>query len=325
MARETNEAPQAVARLLESEGAHIAALGRRLADLEPPVVVTCARGSSDHAAIYLKYTLEIATGIPVASMGPSVASVFATAPRLARAAVITISQSGRSPDLIAFQEAARNSGALTIAMVNDTASPVARQAECVIPLHAGPETSVAATKSFVASLAAAAALVAAWTGNAVRQAALRSLPDALTAAIGMDLSRELALMGAASSSFTLGRGPTLAIAAEAALKIKEVLGRHAESYSLAEVMHGPLRLVHPGFPVLAFLAEDKSAASNRDALARLDAVGARVLRATATTGDASLDPIAMILPFYRAIEAQARAAGLDPDKPMNLRKVTETT
>lgn len=324
MARETAEAPQAVARLLDAEGANIAALGRRLATLAPPVIVTCARGSSDHAAMYLKYTLEIATGLPVASMGPSVASVYATAPRLAGAAVITISQSGRSPDLVAFQHAARQSGALTIALVNDAESPVAQQAECLIPLHAGPETSVAATKSFVASLAAAAALIAAWTGDQAQQAALRTLPAALSTALGIDLSYELAQMAAAPSSFTLGRGPTLAIAAEAALKIKEVLGRHAEAYSLAEVMHGPLRLVHAGFPVLAFLAEDKSAPANREALARLEATGATILRATATTGAPSLDPIAMILPFYRAIEAAARAAGLNPDKPANLRKVTET-
>lgn len=319
MARETAEAPAAVARLLDAEWGNLLALGRRLATLAPRVVVTCARGSSDHASLYLKYALEIATGLPVASMGPSIASVYATAPRLAGAAVVTISQSGRSPDLVAFQHAARQSGALTIALVNDAESPVAQQAECVVPLHAGPETSVAATKSFVASLAAAAALVACWTQDEPRQAALRALPAALDAALRVDLSAPLARMGAAPSSFTLGRGPTLAIAAEAALKIKEVLGRHAEAYSLAEVMHGPLRLVHSGFPVLAFLAEDRAAEANREALARLEATGATVLRA-----GGALDPIAMILPFYRAIEATARAAGLDPDRPANLSKVTRT-
>lgn len=336
MARETGEAPAAVARLLEREGAGIGALGRRLAAMAPRVVVTCARGSSDHAAHYLKYLLETALGVPVASMGPSVASVYGTQLRLAGAVLVTVSQSGRSPDLVAFQAAARAGGALTVALVNDTTGPVASAADVVVPLHAGAEASVAATKSFVASAAAAAALVAAWTGDATLEAALGALPARLEAALACDWSAVGEALSAAPSAYMLGRGPALAIAHEAALKAKEVSGRHAEAFSLAEVMHGPLQLVGPGFPVLAFLPDDAAVAANRAALQRLEAVGGRVFAASPMgampgvalpamgCGHPALAPLGMILSFYRMIESVARLRGLDPDRPSHLSKVTRT-
>lgn len=335
MARETGEAPAAVARLLAREGAAIGALGRRLAGMAPSVVVTCARGSSDHAAHYLKYLLETMLGVPVASMGPSVASVYGTKLRLRGAVVVTVSQSGRSPDLVAFQAAARAGGALTVALVNDTTGPVAVEADVVVPLHAGVEASVAATKSFVASCAAGAALAAAWAGDAGLERALAVLPERLEAALGCDWSAA-ARLGAAPSAFMLGRGPALAVAHEAALKAKEVLGRHAEAFSLAEVMHGPLQLVGPGFPVLAFVPEDRARAANAAALERLVAVGAEVFAASpvgglpgtwlpaAGCGHPALDPLGMIVPFYRLVEGLARGWGLDPDRPSLLAKVTRT-
>jgi glucosamine--fructose-6-phosphate aminotransferase (isomerizing) len=333
MARETGEAPAAVARLLEREGAAIAALGRRLAALGPPVVVTCARGSSDHAALYLKYLLETELGIPVASMGPSVASVYGTALRLRGAVVVTVSQSGRSPDLVAFQAAARRGGALSVALVNDTSGPVAAEADVVVPLWAGEETSVAATKSFVASCAAAAALVAAWRGEGGMAAAVAGLPERLAAALGCDWSGALAGDG---GLYVVGRGPALAVAHEVALKAKEVIGRHAEAFSLAEVMHGPLQLVGPGFPVLALVPGDAAWAANQGALARLAGTGAAVFCASVAGGlpgmglpavgfgHAALEPLGMVLAFYRWVEARARAAGLDPDRPSRLAKVTRT-
>jgi glucosamine--fructose-6-phosphate aminotransferase (isomerizing) len=332
MARETAEAPAAVARLLAGEGAAIAALGRRLAALDPPVVVTCARGSSDHAAHYLKYLLETALGVPVASVGPSVASVYGTRLRLRGAVVVTISQSGRSPDLVAFQDAARQGGALAVALVNDTTGPVAAQADVVVPLCAGPETSVAATKSFVASCAAAAALVAGWAGDAGLDRALAGLPETLSAALGCDWGAA-AVLGAAAGGYVVGRGPALAVAHEMALKGKEVAGQHLEAFSLAEVMHGPLQLVGPGFPVLALVPDDAALAANRAALARLAETGAAVLAAGPVAGMAlpavacghgALDPLGMVLGFYRWVEAQARAKGLDPDRPSRLAKVTRT-
>lgn len=322
MAREALEAPDAVARLLDREAAAIDALGRRLAALAPPVVVTSARGSSDHAAMYLKYLLELATGTPVASIGPSIASVYGVRPRLAGGVLVTLTQSGRSPDLVMFQSACRDAGALTIALVNDAESPVAAGADVVIPLHAGAETSVAATKSFIATISAAAALVAAWTNDQARRTALAGLPGVLAQALAapLDLSAF-----AAPSAYVLGRGPALAMAAEAALKLKEVAARHAEAFSLAEVMHGPLRLAGPGFPVLAFLPQDQAAEANAAAIARLRETGAIIRPATApATGDPGLDPIAMIAAFYPGVEHLSRSLGFDPDHPAHLRKVTQT-
>jgi len=341
MARETREAPDAVARLLDREMPAIEAVGRRLAARNPPVVVTCARGSSDHAAHYLKYLLETATGIPVASMGLSVASVYGTRLQLRDGVLVTISQSGRSPDLVAFQAAARAGGALAVAILNDTDGPVADGADIVLPLHAGPEASVAATKSFIASAAAAAALVAAWTGDAVLRDAVLRLPDALSRALAQDWSAAEAALVAAPSCYMLGRGPGLAIALEAALKGKETAALHAEAFSLAEVMHGPVQLVAPAFPLVAFLPEDAAAAENRGALERLAAAGGQVFAATpigqgggdkvpgtvlpvAPGGHPALDPLAMIASFYLLIERVARRRGLDPDRPSHLQKVTRT-
>ncbi len=336
MERETREAPDAVARLLGREAATIAALGRRLAGRNPPVVVTCARGSSDHAAHYMKYLLETATGIPVASMGLSVASVYGTKLKLRDGVLVTISQSGRSPDLVAFQAAARAGGALAVAIVNDTEGPVAEGADVVVPLHAGPEASVAATKTFIASAAAGAALVAAWTGDAALKAALDRLPETLSRALAQDWSAAEAALAAAPSCYTLGRGPGLAIALEAALKGKETAAMHAEAFSLAEVMHGPVQLVAPAFPLIAFMPEDAAAPESRTALARLAAAGGQVFAAApgervpgtllpvAPGGHPALDPLAMIASYYLLIERVARRRGLDPDRPSHLQKVTRT-
>lgn len=336
MARETAEVPEVVARLLEREAKTFAALGARCRALQPPVVATCARGSSDNAAGYFKYLLEIAGGVPVASIGPSIASVYGAKLRLRGGLLVSISQSGQSPDLIALQAAAREAGALTIALVNMTESGLARAADMVLPLHAGAENSVAATKSFIAAAVAAAALVAAWCEDETLGLALRSLPATLAAALAGDWSAAAATFRDAGSLYVLGRGPALPIAQEAALKCKETAAIHAEAFSTAEVMHGPLRLVEGRFPVLAFVPGDAALASARDALARIVACGSALYTAgpvdglpgrhlaTAATGHGLVDPIAMILGFYRFIEAVARARGHDPDHPPRLKKVTET-
>lgn len=335
MAQETAEAPQAVARLLEREGAALRALGRTLADRAPPVVVTAARGSSDHAAGYLKYLLEITAGVPVASLGPSVASVFQAPLRLRGAVLVSVSQSGRSPDLVALQQAARRAGALTIAVVNATDGALAQEADQAIPLHAGPERSVAATKSFIASAAALAALAAAWSGDTTLARAVDQLPDTLHRALAADWSPALATLTGATSAYVLGRGPGFPAAQEAALKAKETSSIHAEAFSAAEVMHGPLRLVGPGFPVLAFLPDDAAATTTRQGLARIAELGAALFTASATpapgttlpaipTGHGGTDPLPMVLSCYRLLEHISRARGFDPDHPPNLRKVTET-
>ena len=158
MFRETGEAPEAVHRLLQREGRTFREIGRLVAERRPAVVTVAARGSSDHAVSFFKYLFEISCGIPVASIGPSVASVYHASLRVPGGLHITVSQSGASPDIIAVQDEAKRGGALTVAVVNVAESPLARAADIVLPIHAGEEKSVAATKSFIASAAALAAV-----------------------------------------------------------------------------------------------------------------------------------------------------------------------
>jgi glutamine---fructose-6-phosphate transaminase (isomerizing) len=334
MAAETHEAPTVIARMLSRNAAVIGTIGQSLRALNPPVILTCGRGSSDHAAAYFKYLTEIMLGVPVASVGPSIASVYEAPLKLKGAALLTISQSGKSPDIVALQRAAKAAGALTIALVNVTDSPVAAEADCVVPLHAGEEKSVAATKSFIASCAAAAAIVAAWSGDAAFTAAVNHLPDTLQAALQQDWSAADAL-ASERSLYVLGRGPALAMAEEAALKLKETASLHAEAFSPAEVMHGPLQLVERGFPVLCFAPDDAAAPTTRVALDRLVTSGAKVFTASAlampgvhlsvaATGQGLTDPIAIIQSFYVLAERIARLRNHDPDRPERLRKVTET-
>ncbi len=339
MAREIAEAPRAVASFLERERDNIARLGRRLRDLDPPVVVTCARGSSDHAAAFFKYGLEILLGVPVASMGPSVASVYQAPLRLRGSVQISISQSGRSPDIVALQAAAKRAGALTIAIVNHTESPLAEEADIVLPLHAGPERSVAATKTFITSCVAAAAIVANWSEDRALLAALDGLPDRLADALALDWQTAVSPLTTADSLYVLGRGPSFPIALEIALKFKETMSLHAEAFSAAEVMHGPLSLVRKGFRVLAFNPPDASHAGMSEVLARLRTTGAEVFAVRQAGADAGAaagrlpmvasghlltDPISICLSTYCLIEELARRRGYDPDNPSNLKKVTET-
>lgn len=206
MLREAREAPQVVARLLDANGSLCRALGERLRKAPPPFAVTCARGSSDNAATFVKYLLEIHSGLVTASVGPSVTSVYDARPRMRDALFLAVSQSGRSPDILHLAQAGRDDGALTVALVNDTSSPLASTCEVVLPLHAGPEKSVAATKSFIAALAAGVQLVAHWSQDSELLAALDRLPDALEQAAATDWSAALPLLSNVSNLLSLGAG-----------------------------------------------------------------------------------------------------------------------
>ena len=282
MAQEIAESGAAIARLLERDD--FAALAARLRALDPCVVVTNARGSSDHCALYLKYLLEIVVGLPCASIGPSIASLY-RAPLQARPRRRGVDLTVRpKPRHRGCAGGGQGGGALTLALVNDAASPLAQQAEALLPLAAGEERSVAATKSVISALAASAALVAAWRGDAALADAVAGLPARLTpprpapAALVDAIAR-------AKSAFVLGRGATFAIAAEAALKLKETCALHAEAFSAAEVMHGPAEIVRPGFLVLAFPPRDEAAEGFAAALARFAALGARVIAIEAGAED----------------------------------------
>lgn len=330
MQQEALEAPEAVARFLAMNGKALAALGHRLREAPPPVILTSARGSSDNAAAYFKYLTEIVLGVPCASVGASVVSVYGAALQACGALCVTISQSGKSPDIVALQDAARKAGALTVAIVNVADSPAGRNADICLPLYAGAEHSVAATKSFIVSLVAGAAIVARWSGDRALTAAVDALPDHLHAAAKTNWPMFNSFAKGAESLYVLGRGPSLPIAAETALKLKETCAIHAEAYSVAEVMHGPLELLGAGFPVFVYAPQDAAYAATMDAIARMKATGADVLAAgpgglpCVSTGHALLDPIAMVQSAYLAIEQLARDLGRNPDAPRLLKKVTET-
>jgi glucosamine--fructose-6-phosphate aminotransferase (isomerizing) len=336
MFEEAGEAAAAVERQRALNRPVITALGAKLQTMAPHLLFTCARGSSDHAATFAKYLFETRLGVATLSVAPSIASIYGrTLPAMKGQLFLAISQSGRSPDLLRSCEAAREAGALVIALLNDTAAPLADLADVVVPLQAGPELSVAATKSFIASLAALIDLAAAWSGDATLESAQAALPYDLANAWRADWGAALPLFGDAPSMLTLGRGFTSGVAQEAALKFKETSGIHAEAFSLAEVAHGPMALVKRGYPVLVFAPQDQAAKGMDGIVQKFVTQGARVAVAGAELPGALTLPVAsnlhpaaapliMAQSFYRLAHRIALARGLDPDQPPLLRKVTET-
>jgi len=334
MFREAAEAPAAVERQLASNRAAVAALVQRLRRAPPRAVVTVARGSSDNAATYARYLIETRLGLLTASTAPSVSSVYDSHMDMRDVLVLAISQSGKSPDLIAAVEQARAGGALIVALVNTPDSPPADIADVCLPLCAGPEVSVAATKSCVTAMAALANLVAHWSGDTAFINRVETLPRRLEQAWACDWRPAVDALSAAANMYVIGRGVGFAAAQEAALKLKETCGLHAEAFSAAEVLHGPMALVGEGFPVLVFSQDDQSRESVRAMTARFSQNRARMLVSGFEAQGATslpvvraapaLEPVLMLQSFYRMAEALSRARGRDPDAPPNLKKVTET-
>ena len=331
MHQEAAQTADIVADQYTRNAATVKALADDLRRNPPPFVVTCARGSSDHAATYAKYLFETQLGVVTASASPSVGSVYEAKQRLDGALYVVISQSGKSPDLLRNATQAKESGARVVALVNVEDSPLAQLADTVLPLRAGPERSVAATKSYLGSLAAILQLAAYWKDEAPLHAATEALPDALRRAWQADWSPLAEGLVGAHNLFVLGRGLGLAAAQEAALKFKETCGLHAEAYSSAEVKHGPMALVGPGFPVLCFAQPDETEAGTLALAQEFRGRGAQVWVAS-RQGDLPLveaphpacAPLLTIQSFYRAINALALRRGHNPDVPPHLNKVTET-
>lgn len=334
MYSEIGETAAAITRQREANASTLATLVHVLRESPPRFVVTAARGSSDNAATYAKYLIETQLGLATASAAPSIHSVYAAQPNFRDALFLAISQSGRSPDLLRQAEAAKRSGARVVSLVNVADSPLAQLADTVLPLHAGPELSVAATKSYLCSLAVIADLVAHWSGDDVLAHALDALPRELGKANSFDWSALVDDLADARNLFVVGRGLGLSAAQEAALKLKETCGLHAEAFSAAEVQHGPMALVERDFPVLFFTQDDDTLTSTLDVAARFRERGARVriASADALAGDLpfaptmhpACAPIAAVHAFYYAANALSVRRGRDPDVPPHLRKVTET-
>lgn len=307
----------------------------RLKAFAPSAIVTCARGSSDHAATYAKYLFETQLGLVTASAAPSITSVYQAQPKLKGMLYVAISQSGKSPDLLASVTQAKSAGALTLAFVNVEDSPLAQLADIVIPLHAGAEKSVAATKSFLATLGAVLHLVSEWVDSAELKQALNKLPAALSEAWEKDWTTAVSTLKSATNLFVIGRGIGFGTAQEAALKLKETCGLHAEAFSAAEVKHGPMAIVNANFPVMLFTQQDQSFSGMDSLIQDFRARNAAMMIASENINGSDCLPVVANVPsiiapllavqsFYRMANALSIARGYNPDEPPHLRKVTET-
>lgn len=338
MLNETQSIPAVLQRMLDDDSA-VTALADRLARNLPDLMMTVARGSSDHAAAYFAHLMMCRIGIPSLSMPLSLVSLNQPPLRFNNAWVAALSQSGKSPDLIASVRYLKSRGARATALVNTPDSPLAAIADGEVLLPAGLEQSVAATKSYVAMLMAAAQTVGYLERNLGIKSdllqALQTLPRQMERAVEADWPRAIEVLTPVDKMLVIGRGPALPIAMEAALKLKETCGIQAEAFSSAEVKHGPMEIITEGYPVLVFAPAGPEQAGTLAFAQEMRTRGARVLVAatenndgvdlpSARTDHAMLEPFTLIQSFYVLAEALAKARGCNPDQPRYLKKVTET-
>jgi glucosamine--fructose-6-phosphate aminotransferase (isomerizing) len=334
MFQEAAAASDAVRAQLQCDADAVAAIGREVRRLAPRAVITCARGSSDHAATYAKYLIETRAGVLTASAAPSVSSIYGAPQNLRGCLFIALSQSGRSPDLLASVAAAKAAGATILALCNSPDAPLIGAADLSLALRAGIETSVAATKSYLATLAALLRLVAAWTQDAELESSVESLPALMDQSWALDWSVGLPILESAAHLYVVGRGLGLGAAQETALKFKETCGLHAEAFSSAELRHGPYTLLGPEFPALLLAQSDATQLGIEGLGGELARRGVPVLIAGAhsdgavvlptVAASAPIAPILRVQSAYRLIAALAVRRGFDPDHPAHLLKVTET-
>ncbi|MCH9692760.1 MAG: SIS domain-containing protein [Gammaproteobacteria bacterium] len=326
MEKEAREAPNRIAEQWQSNAAVMAALGRRLGDKTPRFVMLIGRGSSDHAGVFAKYLIEIETGTPTFASAPSVSSIYGRQLKLQGGLAIVISQSGRSPDILAQAQMAKAAGAYTVALVNDESAPIKAIADLLIPLKAGPEKAVAATKSYLATLAALVHLVASWTQNQPLLNAAKTLPQILINAIHSNTQLRPEDLAAVQNLVVLGRGFGYAIACELALKLKEVCNIHAEAFSSAEFLHGPVALVEQQIIAVNAPIEDESLSAHMQQIEEIIRRGGALvnLHAPGNQLHPRLAPLALLQRFYIDVAHIAISRGIDPDKPAGLKKITRT-
>lgn len=335
MLEEAQAASACVSEMLANDGARYMELSEQLRRANPGTVLTVARGSSDHAANYIAYLIMKRLGRVVASLPMSLLTLYQAPLEANNALAIAVSQSGQSPDVVQPMRYFTSGGATTVALVNDANSPLAQAVQWAMPLRAGPERSVAATKSFIASLTAGARLVAHWQNDATLLGALQELPQSLACAAQSDWQAALDVLAPAQHIMVVGRGPGFSVALEAALKFKETSALQAEAFSGAEIKHGPMALIDDGYPLLIFALRGPAQESLRQLAQEMRGRGAKVLLAAPAdvperdltlpvSGHADLDPIVAIETFYVMAAHLAVRRGLDPDKPRHLNKVTKT-
>lgn len=338
---EIHEQPQTFARLLDGERANVAKLAARLKALDLNYVTIAARGTSDNAGIYAKYLFASALGLPVALATPSLYTFYKKPPRLRDTLVVGISQSGESIDIIAVLEEAKRQGAPTLALVNVTDSTMARVCDHVIPLHAGTEKAVAATKSYTTSLGALAMLAAAMGGEGLNEADLNAMPGHIEAALKADAAARTIAQGLREidDCVVVGRGFNYCTAYELSIKLKELTYTHAEPYSSADFLHGPIAILDERYRVIAIAPTGILTANQNEFIARVRSRGAQVIAISddaGTLGAANeglalpagmpewLSPIAAIVPGQLLALRLTEARGYSTDAPRGLTKVTKT-
>ncbi|MCE9685261.1 SIS domain-containing protein [Shewanella sp. AS16] len=326
MEQEARQAPQKIAAQLSANAGISAELGKQLREFNPRFVMIVGRGSSDHAGVFAKYLFEIETGVPTFAAAPSVASVYGKSLKLDTGLVIVISQSGRSPDILAQARMAKNAGAFCVALVNDETAPIKDIVDVVLPLRAGEEKAVAATKSYLATLAALLQLAAAWTQSDSLAQAVAGLPAALQSAIDAEPQLTAPALAEVKNLVVLGRGLGYAISKEIALKLKEVCSIHAEAFSSAEFLHGPVTLVEKKLTIVDVCVGDESYASHIEKIEDVGRRGADLVHLNQTSSHIHprVAPLALLQRFYIDVAAVALARGIDPDQPAGLKKVTQT-
>lgn len=337
MASEIAEQPSAVRRTLD----HLLPEKPRLGELAAGRrrVLLVARGSSDNAAIYGRYLLEVAAGVPAALAAPSVATHYRSRLDLSDAVVVSVSQSGATAEIVETQEWARECGAATVAVTNVAGSPLAEAADVALVTQAGPELAVPATKTYSTQLVALAVLADALSSQPGLEDHLRRVPDAVAGLLGADVGAAAEALAAAERVVVSGRGLLLGTALETALKMEETCLRPVRGYSYADLRHGPISVVSEGLlAVLVAAAGGPLAEPMVDLVRDLQDRGARVLGIGGTAAFADLcdlhlagpdlpetvEPIASIVPAQLMIEQMATRLGLDPDNPRGLNKVTQT-
>jgi glucosamine--fructose-6-phosphate aminotransferase (isomerizing) len=337
---EIGEQPLLASRMLADSRGAVASIAARLSTSKPKGFVIVARGSSDHAALYAKYLFGVRNHMMVTLAAPSLFTSYGSPPSLDGQCVIGISQSGASPDVIAVIDEAARQGAITLAVTNDSGSPLAKAAELVLPLGAGPERSVPASKTYIASLLALALISQGLDPDASFEAALGQVPPALAAALEQEgeLDRLVpVLLG--PRAIVLGRGFNFSTAEEIALKLTETSYVLARAWSVADFEHGPIAVVEPGLPVILVDGRGQVSADVQSMGTRLLALGCRVIRLLDGGGDhrdvestVSLDsglpeeltPLTLGVLGQLLAHRVAVARGIDPDHPRALNKVTRT-
>jgi glucosamine--fructose-6-phosphate aminotransferase (isomerizing) len=340
MAAEIGEQPEILARLLAEQAPEIGRIGAAVAARDPRFVLLAGRGTSDHAALYAKYLVDVHLALPAGLVSPSTSTVYGVRPDLRGVLHISVSQSGGSPDLIDSLVTARDCGATTVAVTNNVHSELARSAEFVIDVRAGAEQAVAATKSYTAELLALYLFIASLSRSTLSAADAARVADAAHTTLDDDEAVTAAITRLRSTErlVTTGRGYAYATAREAALKLMETCYLGAQAFSGADLLHGPMAMIDDTTPVIAVVTPGRGGTSMAPVLQTLRERRADLLLVGSADGATvenllpvhsaavreELHPILEILPLQRLALGLALQRGVNPDAPRGLRKVTET-